>query len=161
MKFKTLLTINSVLAFFAGVACVLVPAQLLSSYGVSLVPMELVIYQFWGAALIGLGMLTWFARNIKEPALQKTFALSLFITNGISCVMAIRGQYAGANDFGWSTVALYSSLALVFGAFMLKKTALEISDIRSHRPLAKPVVYDFVGDLQFFGWSVSRKGPKQ
>jgi hypothetical protein len=50
--------------------------------------------------------------------------LSLFITNGISCVMAIRGQYAGANDFGWSTVALYSSLALVFGAFMLKKPRL-------------------------------------
>jgi hypothetical protein len=79
MKFKTLLTINSVLAVVAGIACVLVPAQLLASYGISLVPMGLVIYQFWGAALIGLGMLTWFARNIKESELQKTFALPFLL----------------------------------------------------------------------------------
>jgi len=31
--------------------------------------MGLVIYQFWGAALIGLGMLTWFARSVRESAL--------------------------------------------------------------------------------------------
>lgn len=121
MKFKTLLTINSVLAVVAGIACVLAPAQLLSNYGVSLIPMGLVIYQFWGATLTGLGMLTWFAGNIKESELQKTFALSLFITNGISCVMAIRGQYAGANAFGWSTVALYFLLALGFGYFLFIK----------------------------------------
>jgi hypothetical protein len=121
MKFRTLLTINSILAIVAGIACVLAPAQLLSSYGVSLIPMGLVIYQFWGATLIGLGMLTWFARNIKGSELQKTFALSLFITNGISCVMAIRGQYVGANAFGWSTVALYFLLALGFGYFLFIK----------------------------------------
>ncbi|UCE27243.1 MAG: hypothetical protein JSW52_00370 [Candidatus Coatesbacteria bacterium] len=121
MKFKTLLTVNSALAFISGIACVLIPAQLLASYGVRLAPMGLVIYQFWGAALIGLGMLTWFARGIKESALQRRFALALFITNGLNCVMAVRGQFAGANTFGWSTVALFSLLALVFGAFVLIK----------------------------------------
>jgi hypothetical protein len=118
MKFKILLTINSALAFVSGIACVLMPAQLLTSYDVSLAPMGLVIYQFWGAALIGLGMLTWFARSVRESALQRKFALALFITNGLSCVMAVRGQFAGANTFGWSTVALFFLLALGFGAFV-------------------------------------------
>ncbi|MFC2142667.1 hypothetical protein ACFLR7_07020 [Acidobacteriota bacterium] len=121
MKFKTLLTIHAVLAFVAGIACLFVPAKLLSSYGVSLIPMGLVIYQFWGAALIGLGLLTWFARSIKEFALQKLFALSLFITHGINCVIAIRGQFAGANDFGWSNVALFFLISIGFGSFLLKK----------------------------------------
>ena len=95
MKFKTLLTINSALAFLSGIACVLMPAQLLASYDLSLAPIGLVIYQFWGAALIGLGMFTWFARGVRESALQRRFELALFITNGLSCVMAVRGQCAG------------------------------------------------------------------
>ena len=121
MKFKTLLTINSTLAFVTGIACVLMPAQLLASYNVSLAPMGLVIYQFWGTALIGLGLLTWFARSVRESALQRKFALALFMTNGLSCIMAVRGQFAGASTFGWSTVALFFLLALGFGAFMLIK----------------------------------------
>ncbi|MBU1581525.1 MAG: hypothetical protein KKE44_02125, partial [Proteobacteria bacterium] len=75
MKFKTLLIINSVFAFFAGIACILMPVQLLASYGICLIPMGVVIYQFWGTALIGLGMLTWFSRNITESDLQKAIAL--------------------------------------------------------------------------------------
>lgn len=121
MKYRTLLTVNSGLAIVFGIACVLMPAQLLANYDVSLAPMGLVIYQFWGAALIGLGLLTWFARSVNESALQRKYGLALFITNGLSCVMAVRGQFAGANSFGWSTVALFFLLALGFGAFMLKK----------------------------------------
>jgi predicted membrane channel-forming protein YqfA (hemolysin III family) len=98
------------------------PAQLLASYDVSLAPMGLVIYQFWGVALMGLGMLTWFARSVRESVLQRKFALALFITNGLSGVMAVRGQFAGANTFGWSTVALFFLLALGFGVFMRIKT---------------------------------------
>ena len=121
MKFKTLLTIHAVLAFVSGIACLFVPAKLLSSYGVSLIPMGLVIYQFWGSALIGLGLLTWFARSIKEFTLQKLFAFSLFITHGINCAIAIRGQFVGANDFGWSNVALFFLMSIGFGSFLLKK----------------------------------------
>ena len=121
MSFKTLCTINSILAVISGMLCVLVPARLLAGYDVRLAPMGLVIYQFWGAALIGLGMLTWFARSVRESALQRRFVLALFITNGLNCVMAVRGQFAGANTFGWSMVALFFLLALGFGAFMLIK----------------------------------------
>lgn len=59
MTFRTLLSIHAVIAVPTGIACVLAPAQLLATYGVTLPPMGLVIYQFWGAALVGLGMLTW------------------------------------------------------------------------------------------------------
>lgn len=122
MRCKTLLTVNSVLAFVTGIACVCVPARLLSGYGVSLSPMGLVIYQFWGAALIGLGMLTWFTRGTKDPAQQKALALSLFVTNALSAAMAVRGQFAGANAFGWSAVAIFCLLALAFGALLFRPT---------------------------------------
>lgn len=121
MKFKTLLTILSVVAFVAGLTCVLAPAQVLSRYGVSLSPIGYVVYQFWGSTLMGLGMLSWFGRNIEDPALQKKFALSFLITTALGTILAIRGQYAGANYFGWSTVALFGLITLGFGSFFLMK----------------------------------------
>ena len=124
MKFKVLLTINAFLAFVSGAACVLMPAQLLAQYDVSLSPMGLVIYQFWGAALMGLGMLTWFAMRITTVALQKRIALALFVTNGLSVVMAVRGQFAGANASGWSTVALFLLLTLAWGVFIPLKASM-------------------------------------
>jgi hypothetical protein len=83
--------------------------------------MGLVTYQFWGSTLIGLGLLAWFSRNIQESVLQRNFVLALFIANALSCVMAVRGQFAGANSFGWSMVALFFLLALGFGTFILRK----------------------------------------
>jgi hypothetical protein len=115
MNFRTILFVNAVVAVLAGIACILAPAQLLATYGVALNPMGLVIYQFWGAALMGLGLLTWFARRAENPDSRKAIALSLFITYAASCVIAVRGQFAGANRLGWSTVALFLLLALAYG----------------------------------------------
>jgi hypothetical protein len=120
MKFKILCTIISIMAIITGIFCILTPACLLSNYNVSLSEMGLVIFQFWGAALIGFGMLTWLARSIEDPGLQRKYAIALFIANGLSCVMAVRGQFAGANTFGWSTVGIFLLFSLGSGVFMFK-----------------------------------------
>lgn len=119
MSFRVLLAINAVIAFLMGAACVIAPAQLVGTYGVTLTPMGLVIYQFWGVTLMGLGLLTWFARTSEEPSAQRAIALSLFLYHGLSCAVAVRGQYAGANRLGWTTVGLFLVLALAFGCLWL------------------------------------------
>ena len=115
MRFESLLLISAVIAIPMGIACILAPAQLLATYGVTLPPMGLVIYQFWGTFLLGFGLLTWSARKIRDRSAQRAIASSLTITFGISCAIAVRGQFAGANNVGWSTVALFLLLASAFG----------------------------------------------
>jgi len=115
MRFQTLFIVNSFIAVPMGIACALVPAHLLKNYGVVLSPMGLVIYQFWGVTIFGLGLITWFARKSTEPGIQKGLALSLFLVYILSCAVAVKGQFAGANSFGWTTVGLYFLLALGFG----------------------------------------------
>ena len=73
MKFKTLLVIFSVVAFVAGLACVLAPARMLSNYGISLIPIRYVVYQFWGSTLMGLGMLAWFAETLASHRCKKSW----------------------------------------------------------------------------------------
>lgn len=113
MEFRTFMTTNAVIAIPAGMACILAPARLLATYGVSLDSMGLVIYQFWGAFLLGLGLLAGSARMIEEREVQRAIVSSLAITYGISCAIAVRGQFAGANNMGWSTVVLFLLLASV------------------------------------------------
>lgn len=119
MEFRTLLLINAAIAIPAGIACILAPEQLLATYGVTLPPMGLVVYQFWGAFLFGLGLLTWSARKTEERGAQKGIASSLIITYGFSCAIAVKGQFAGANNMGWSTVALFLLLASGFAYLRL------------------------------------------
>jgi hypothetical protein len=114
MIFRNLLAINAVIAVPMGFACMLAPARLLAAYGVSLPPMGLVVYQFWGVTLVGLGLLSWFARSTEPLGVQKAMAVSLLIFHGLSCAVAVRGQFAGANNLGWSTVGLFLMLALTF-----------------------------------------------
>ena len=111
MNFKTLALVNAIIASVAGIACILGPESLLAMYGVALSPMGLVIYQFWGASLLGLGLVVFSIRSITEPSAQRAVALSLFITFGLSSAIAFRGQLAGANSVGWSTVAMFLVLA--------------------------------------------------
>ena len=121
MKFKPILTINSVLAALSGAACIAIPVQLLAHYHVTLSPMGVVVYQFWGATLLGLGVLIWFLRGITDRLLQIKISLALFVTNALSCMMAFRGQYNGANSRGWSMVVLFGLFTLIYGIFVFMK----------------------------------------
>jgi len=97
-----------------GIACIVMPSGLLANYGLSLPPMGLVIYQFWGVSLLGLGVLTWILRESRDAQTQARSSLALAGIHLLNCVMAVRGQSAGANDFGWTTVGLFLLLALAF-----------------------------------------------
>lgn len=130
MKFRTFLLINSVVAIPTGIACALLPAQLLANYGVLLSPMGLVIYQFWGVTIFGLGLITWFARKSTETGVQKGLALSLFVIYVLSCAVAIKGQFAGANSFGWTTVGLFFLLASSFGYLRFIKLSTQSKPAR-------------------------------
>jgi len=125
MDYKNLMTVHSVIAILMGIACMLAPAALLANYGLTLSPMGLVIYQFWGAALFGLGILTWVFRTAKESRVKTGSSLAMAIIHGINCAVAVRGQTAGASDFGWSTVALFLILALAFAYIRFVKLPKE------------------------------------
>jgi hypothetical protein len=80
MKLGSLLVINSVVAVASGIAFIVAPAHVLAMYGVRLTPMGLVVYQFWGTTLLGLGLLTWWARNVGDRGVRRELALTRQLT---------------------------------------------------------------------------------
>lgn len=59
MSLKSLFTLNAILAAAFGAAFMLVPAQTLALYDVTLSPQGIPIAQLLGATLVGIGILAW------------------------------------------------------------------------------------------------------
>ncbi len=114
MLYRPLMTAFALIAAIGGIGCLAIPELLLEPFGVDLPAMGLVIYRFWGAALLGLGMMAWIARGTHNQRRRLGFASALAVANLLAAVIAVFGQYAGANAAGWSNVALFGLIAMAF-----------------------------------------------
>ena len=123
MNLKNLFLINAIIALFFGVVFVLFPTDTMAQYGVSMMPKGAVLVaRLFGSALLGLAIITWFARSFAKDA-QRDIILGLFVLDGVGFVVSLLAQLDRAvNELGWTTVAIYLLLALGFGYFRFLKS---------------------------------------
>ncbi len=125
MKLGSLFTVNAVIAAAFGIAFIIVPAQLLEAYGVTLTPGTAVVSRLFGAALVGYGVLTWQVRASPWSDALRAVVLALLVGDVLGFGLAAQGVLAGAtNALGWSTVVIYGLLAAGFGYFAFGKATL-------------------------------------
>jgi hypothetical protein len=70
MTIKTFFAIIAVLALVHGVGFVLMPEQLAASYGMATSASTLLMARLFGAALLGLGLIFWFARDGSSESVR-------------------------------------------------------------------------------------------
>ncbi len=122
MKLRNLLIINTIIALVYGISFVLAPATVLSLYGMTQGTSEALAGQFFGVALIAIGLLTWFARDVADSEAQRAIILALLISNVIGVIVSVQGTVSGVmSAVGWSAVGIYLFLALGFEYFQFMK----------------------------------------
>ena len=122
MKLSNLLVANAIAALVYGISFVLVPATVLSLYGMTQGTSEALAGQFFGVALIAIGLLTWFARNIADSDTQRAIVLALLISDVIGVIVTVLGTVSGVmSAVGWSAVGIYVLLALGYAYFQFVK----------------------------------------
>ena len=122
MKLSNLLVINTLVCLIYGIILVLTPATMLSLHGVAQDPGERLMAQYFGSALIAIGLLTWFARNVADSEAQRAIILALLIAGVIGVIVSVLGTVSGVmNAVGWSAVGIYVLLALGFAYFQFMK----------------------------------------
>ena len=120
MKFKTLMVIKSVVCLGFGPILLFLPGPLLTLLGSSFGPGAAITAREYGAALMGIFILTWFARNVAEAVARRAIVLSLFVYDAIAFVAMLLIQLSGGmNLLGWGVVAIYLFFTLGFGYFLL------------------------------------------
>jgi hypothetical protein len=118
MKLSNFFVINSVIALIYGISYQLAPTAVLSLYGVTQSPGATLLARLFGAALIGIGLLTWFSRNIKDSDAQHAIILSMLVYDVIGVIVCVNGIVSGAmNAVGWTGVAIFLILALGYAYF--------------------------------------------
>jgi hypothetical protein len=116
MTNKNFLTFASVAAFLYALGFVLMPAQLLSTYNVTLNEAGIIIARLFGAALLGFGVLNWAARSFGESETRAVLTANL-VSDLVGLIFTLTGQISGAagvNSLGWSTVVVYLILTAGF-----------------------------------------------
>jgi len=115
MKLGTLLVVAAVIGAVYGIALVVATGPLLSIYGITLDRAGTLVGQLFGAALIALAVVNWFARNVTDPEARQAVVFGNLAGDVIGFVVILLGQLAGiANAVGWSSVAIYLLLGLGF-----------------------------------------------
>jgi len=122
MKIKTLFIISAVIAVAYGIAFVIVPSQVCALYDIESTPILNYMDQLFGAALLAIGLISWFSRNAAVSEAQKAIILGLFIADGIGFIVSLIGQINNVlGSLGWLNVVIYLFLFVGFGYFQFSK----------------------------------------
>ena len=118
MKLSTFLSIVAVVAILFGFGFVAAPAEVLAQYGITADRNTVFMSRFFGGALINVGLIVWFARNIVDSLGRRSIVLAGLIGDVIGFFVALQGQMSGGvNALGWSTVLIYGLFAIGFAYF--------------------------------------------
>lgn len=122
MKLKTLLIMTTVVVLVYGIVLVLSPSTMLSLHGVPEEAGAKLLGQFFGTQLIAIGLVTWFARDVTDPAAQRAIILAMIISDAIGFVVAVVGTVNGPmNAVGWSAAGVYLVMGLGYVYFQFIK----------------------------------------
>lgn len=122
MKFSTFMAIAAVLAFLFGLGFLLLPEQVLASYGITLEAAGQWVGRYLGSAFLGISVVTWLAGNAEKGATLRAIVLGFFVLGATGLVVAILDLiYGEGNALAWSTVAIYLFLTVGFGYFQFVK----------------------------------------
>ena len=96
-----------------GIGFVLIPANLVALYGVKPEPNVVLNIQFFGAALIGLGVIFWFARDFRDWAAVRGVLIGAVVGDILGGLVNIWGTMQGLmNGLAWSSTIVYALLLL-------------------------------------------------
>ena len=111
MTSRTLLTITAVVAIFYGLAFVLIPDNMNALYGVPSAPHIALYARFFGSALLGFGITTWFARDSRSWDVIRGVLIGIAVTTAIGGLIALFAVLTGlSNAMTWTSVLVYALL---------------------------------------------------
>jgi hypothetical protein len=111
MTVRTYLIINAILGILYGLAFVLTPANSLAIYGVAPQPNAILNFQFFGSALLSIGLVLWFAKEFRDWEAVRKILIAVLVGDVVGLVINLRGTFLGlSNAMSWSSTIVYALL---------------------------------------------------
>jgi hypothetical protein len=123
MKLSTFSVIWALIYAGFGIGLLLIPAQFMTTYGVTLDSSGAFMARILGSSLTGFALIFWW--NRKQPVSDRTqffILLGSFIYNLMDLPVVLMGTLNHVmSSMGWIPVGLHVFLAATFGYFVIKR----------------------------------------
>jgi hypothetical protein len=121
MKLSSVFIFNTIAALGYAAGLLIIPATIMSWHGISTDTSTILMARYFGVALLGIGLVTWFARYADESKARDAITLGLPISYIAGFVLSLQATLAGQmNALGWLPVAVYLLLMIGFGYFRFR-----------------------------------------
>lgn len=131
MKLGTLFLINAILAIGHGLGFIFLPSTLLALYQVSVAPGSVLMGQLFGAQLLFIAIVTWYARDLRDGRALGAIVLGGVITAAAGTAITAKALSDGAvGPMGWLALAIYGLLTLGYLYFQLQPTKRSVTGSR-------------------------------
>lgn len=115
MNYRIMFLINAFVAVVLGLGFLVIPGRILDQFGVDEYAATKLISQFFGTALLGLGLLLWFAKDVTEAHLQKGMGIALLIGAAAGLAITVVGITSGILRANWwIAMVVYAILGLAY-----------------------------------------------
>lgn len=113
MTYRILFVLNAIVAFLFGVAFLVVSSMVIKQFGVDDYASTRLVAQFFGTAMLALGLVLWFAKDITQETVQRGIGIALLIGAAAGLIVTIIGTVAGTlRSLSWAAMLIYGIFAL-------------------------------------------------
>ena len=104
-----------------------VPMTMLDLFGAEKYVIAKTLGQFFGSAMIALGLLLWFVKDAEDEKMQKGMGYALFASSLIGLIVDIIAVAVDGviRNYGWITILIYVLFALGYGFMLFMKPKMK------------------------------------
>ena len=122
MSLKTVFILFAIVSGFFAIVTLLIPAIMLSWYGVESNEVTAFMTRFFGTGLLVIALISFYLKDAKLTKEVKSVVLALIISDAVAFIVALWAQITNIfNTLGWLTVIIYLFFTIALYSVYNKK----------------------------------------
>jgi hypothetical protein len=125
-SYRLIFIVNALVVFLFGAAFLILPTYAIDQFGVDNYASTKMVTQFFGTAMLALGLLLWFAKDVTDEAVQKGMSIALMAGSLAGLIVALIGTTGGTlRANGWIAILIYLLFGLAYAYLVFLKPRSE------------------------------------
>lgn len=126
MSYKIMFILNAFVSTLFGIWFLAMPNMALKQFGVDEYASTELTLRFFGTALLTVGLLAYFVRNVADADTQRGLAWGFFLGTLTGLVVSIIGTFTGViRILGWLAIVIYVLFGLGYGFMLFLKPRMK------------------------------------
>jgi len=124
MNYRIMFALNSVVALLFGLGFLFLPSRALGLLGTETFVSTVLVSRLFGTAMLGLGLVLWFAKDVTDVSMQKGMGIALLVGAVTGLIVTMLGTFAShavIRTNGWAVMLVYLIFGLGYGYLLFLK----------------------------------------